>query len=151
MTIQASVVGRLTSDPDLKFTQSGKAVANLTIAVNHRKKDQQGNYQDSGATFLRVSLWEHQAEQAAEHLRKGQLVQARGRIETRQYEKDGETRTSLEMQVDDIGQLIQKYPPRDHSQSGYGNPGQQNPSADPWGSQPQSQQGGWETSDEPPF
>lgn len=151
MSIIASVVGRLTADPDLRFVPSGKAVANLNIAVNHRKKDQQGDWHDSGTTFLRVSLWEHQAEQAAEHLRKGQLVQARGRIETREYEKDGEKRTSLELLVDDIGPVIQKYPPRDQSQSNFGNPGQQNPSSDPWGGQP-AQGGGWDAPrDEPAF
>ena len=54
MSIQASVTGRLTADPDLRFTPSGKAVANLSIAVNHRKKNQQGDWEDSGATYLRT-------------------------------------------------------------------------------------------------
>lgn len=136
MSIQASVTGRLTADPELKWTGTGKAVANLTIAVNHRKKDQQGNYQDTGTTFLRASLWEYQGEQAAELLRKGQIVTARGRIETRTYTKqDGTEGSSLEMIVDDIGAVVQKYPPKttpstDASQQWGGG------HVDPWGASP---------------
>lgn len=113
MSIQAAVTGRLTGDPELRFTPGGKAVAQLSIAVNHRKKNQSGEYEDSGATFLRASLWEYQAEQAAELLRKGQLVTARGRIETRFYKtKDGTEGSSLEMQVDDIGPAIPRFAPK---------------------------------------
>lgn len=156
MSTQSSVVGNLTNDPDLQFGQSGKARATFGIAVNHSQKDQQGQWQQTGTTFYRVTLWEHLAEQAAEHLRKGQRVIARGRIETRSFtNKDGQEGTSLELRVDDIGPALAKYPPRDQSQSNFGNPGQQNPSSDPWGGQPQSQQsGGWGTGaqqDEPPF
>ena len=128
MSIQASVTGRITSDPDLQFGQSGKARATFSIAVNHSAKDQQGNWQDTGATFLRVTLWEHQAEQAAEKLQKGMRVTARGRIETRAYKaQDGTEGTSLEMRVDDIGPALDKYPPK----------GQHAPQQPPQAAQPQ--------------
>lgn len=152
MTIQASVTGRLTGDPDLQFGQSGKARATFSIAVNHSAKDQQGQWQDTGATFLRVTLWEHQAESAAEKLQKGMRVTARGRIETRTYQaQDGTEGKSLEMRVDDIGQALDKYPPK-----GQNAPQPQQPAADPWAAQPATQpqsQGGWDTpqQDEVPF
>lgn len=155
MTIQASVTGRLTGDPDLQYGQSGKARATFSIAVNHATKDQQGQWQDSGATFLRVTLWEHQAESSAEKLQKGMRVTARGRIETRAYQaQDGTEGKSLEMRVDDIGQALDKYPPK--SQQAQQAPQHQQPAADPWGAQPAAQpqsQGGWDTpqQDEVPF
>ena len=144
MSIQASVTGRITSDPDLQFGQSGKARATFSIAVNHSAKDQQGNWQDTGATFLRVTLWEHQAEQAAEKLQKGMRVTARGRIETRAYKaQDGTEGTSLEMRVDDIGPALDKYPPK--GQHAPQQPPQAaQPQPDPW-STPQPAQGGWDT------
>lgn len=158
MSIQASITGRLTGDPELRWTPGGKAVASLSIAVNHRRKNQAGEYEDSGTTFLRASLWEYQAEQAADQLRKGQLVTARGRIETRTWtDKDGQQRDSLELQVDDIGAVIAKYPPKGQSQpasspGGFG--GAPQSQSDPWGGQPSG--GGWDTpsaaqSDSPPF
>ena len=152
MSIQASVTGRITGDPDLQFGQSGKARATFSIAVNHSAKDQQGNWQDTGATFLRVTLWEHQAEQAAEKLQKGMRVTARGRIETRAYKaQDGSEGTSLEMRVDDIGPALDKYPPKGQhapQQPAQGQQGQ----PDPWAAQ-QPAQGGWGTpqQDEVPF
>lgn len=143
MTIQASVTGRLTGDPDLQYGQSGKARATFSIAVNHATKDQQGQWQDTGATFLRVTLWEHQAESAAEKLQKGMRVTARGRIETRAYQaQDGSEGKSLEMRVDDIGQALDKYPPKAQNA-----PQPQQPAADPWAAQPaaQPQSQGWDT------
>ena len=167
MSITAHVVGNLVSDPEIKFTPSGKAVASTSIAINHGRKDQSGQWQDTGVTFLRISMWDHLAEEAAEKLRKGQKVQVQGRIETRAFEKDGEQRTSLEMQVFEIGPVLAKFPPKDQRQGGQSQGGFAGgqPQSGGWGQQPPAQSGwgggqpsggGWDTpaqggSEPPPF
>ncbi len=156
MTISAHIVGNLVSDPELKFTPNGKAVANTSIAVNHGRKDDSGQWQQTGATFLRISLWGHQAEEAAEKLRKGQKVQAQGRIETRKYAtQQGEERESLEMQVFEIGPVLAKFPPKDQQSSGLSGGQQQSgwgtqPAGDTWGGTP-SDGGSWGTPGGSPF
>lgn len=90
-TVQAT--GRLTADPELRFTAQGKAVAKITVACNSRTKDQSGNWVDGDTTFLDVDLWERDAEEAAESLAKGDLVHVAGSLRQRSYEaKDGTKR-----------------------------------------------------------
>lgn len=100
-----TVVGNLTSDPELRFTQSGLAVANFTIASTPRTFDRQTNeFQDGDPLFLRASAWREFAEHIAGSLTKGTRVIASGRLKQRTYEtKEGEKRTSIELQVDEIG------------------------------------------------
>lgn len=100
-----TVVGNLTADPELRFTPSGAAVANFTIASTPRTFDKQtGEWKDQEALFLRCSLWREAAENVAESLTKGQRVIAQGRLKARSYEtKEGEKRTSMELDVDEIG------------------------------------------------
>ncbi|WP_129661066.1 single-stranded DNA-binding protein [Rothia uropygialis] len=100
-----TVVGNLTADPELRFTPSGAAVANFTIASTPRVFDRQsGEWKDQEALFLRCSIWREAAENVAESLTKGQRVIAQGRLKARSYEtKEGERRTSMELDVDDIG------------------------------------------------
>lgn len=100
-----TVVGNLTADPELRFTPSGHAVANFTIASTPRTFDRQsGEWKDGEALFLRASLWREAAENAAETLTKGMRVIAQGRLSIRNYEtKDGRTGTSVELDVDEIG------------------------------------------------
>jgi single-strand DNA-binding protein len=101
--IQVTVVGTLTADPELKFTSSGKAVANFTIAQNPRVKDGDG-WKNGEATFLRASVWGTMGENVVETLRKGDRVIAQGGMRTRSYEtQSGEKRSSLELLVEAVG------------------------------------------------
>lgn len=100
-----TVIGSLTSDPELRFTPSGSAVANFTIASTPRVFDKQTNeWKDGEPLFLRSSIWREAAESAAETLTKGMRVIAQGQLKMRSYEtKEGEKRTSTELEVDEIG------------------------------------------------
>ncbi|MCU1508627.1 MAG: single-stranded DNA-binding protein [Glaciihabitans sp.] len=100
-----TVVGNLTSDPELRYTQNGLAVANFTIASTPRSFDRASNdWKDGDALFLRASVWREFAEHVAGSLTKGSRVIATGRLKQRSYEtKEGEKRTSIELEVDEIG------------------------------------------------
>ena len=100
-----TVVGNLTGDPELKFTPSGAAVANFTIASTPRSFDRQANeWKDGETLFLRCSLWRDAAENTTESLTKGTRVIAQGRLVQRSYTtNEGENRTVVELQVDEIG------------------------------------------------
>ena len=100
-----TVVGNLTADPELRYTQSGLAVANFTIASTPRNFDRASNdWKDGEALFLRASCWREFAEHVAGSLTKGTRVVATGRLKQRSYEtKEGEKRTSIELEIDEIG------------------------------------------------
>ncbi|MGO4235946.1 single-stranded DNA-binding protein [Pseudarthrobacter sp. YAF2] len=100
-----TVIGNLTSDPELRFTPSGSAVANFTIASTPRTFDRQSNeWKDGETLFLRASVWREAAENVAESLTKGMRVIVTGRLKSRSYEtKEGEKRTVIELEVDEIG------------------------------------------------
>ena len=100
-----TVVGNLTADPELRYTQNGLAVANFTIASTPRTFDRQANeWKDGEALFLRASVWREFAEHVAGSLTKGSRVIASGRLKQRSYEtKEGEKRTTIELEVDEIG------------------------------------------------
>jgi single-strand DNA-binding protein len=100
-----TVVGNLTADPELRYTQNGLAVANFTIASTPRTFDRQANeWKDGEALFLRASVWREFAEHVAGSLTKGSRVIASGRLKQRSYEtKEGEKRTTMELEVDEIG------------------------------------------------
>ncbi|ROQ37073.1 single-strand binding protein [Frondihabitans sp. PhB188] len=100
-----TVVGNLTSDPELRYTQNGLAVANFTIASTPRTFDRASNeWKDGEALFLRASVWREFAEHVAASLTKGSRVMAQGRLKQRSYEtKEGEKRTSMELEIDEIG------------------------------------------------
>ena len=100
-----TVVGNLTADPELRYTQGGLPVANFTIASTPRNFDRQSNeWKDGEALFLRASVWREFAEHVAGSLTKGSRVIATGRLKQRSYEtKEGEKRTSIELEVDEIG------------------------------------------------
>ena len=100
-----TVVGNLTSDPELRYTQNGLAVANFTIASTPRNFDRASNdWKDGEALFLRASVWREFAEHVAGSLTKGSRVIVTGRLKQRSYEtKEGEKRTSFEIEVDEIG------------------------------------------------
>jgi single-strand DNA-binding protein len=100
-----TVVGNLTADPELRYTQGGLAVANFTIASTPRTFDRQANdWKDGEALFLRASVWRDFAEHVAGSLTKGSRVIATGRLKQRSYEtKEGEKRTAIELEIDEIG------------------------------------------------
>ena len=100
-----TVIGNLTSDPELRFTPGGHAVANFTIASTPRTFDPKANEWVDGETlFLRASIWRDPAENVAESLTKGTRVIVTGRLKSRTYEtKEGEKRTVIELEVDEIG------------------------------------------------
>ena len=99
-----TVVGNLTADPELRYTQNGLAVANFTIASTPRTYDRQSNeWKDGEALFLRASVWRDFAEHVASSLTKGMRVVAQGRLKQRSYEtKEGETRWITEIQADEV-------------------------------------------------
>ena len=99
-----TLVGNITDDPELRFTPSGRPVANFTVAVNRRWKDQSGEWQDKLDGFFRCNVWADQAENAAESLQKGTRVLVTGRLQQRQWEdNDGNKRSAFEIQVDEVG------------------------------------------------
>ena len=100
-----TVVGNLTADPELRFTPSGAAVANFTVASTPRIFDRQSNeWKDGDALFMRCSIWREAAENVAESLTRGSRVVVQGRLKQRSYEtREGEKRTVVELEVDEIG------------------------------------------------
>jgi single-strand DNA-binding protein len=103
--ITLTVVGRLTADPELRYTQNGLAVANFTVASNARKWDRTANeFVDEDPVFLRCVVWREFAEHIAESLTKGTRVIVQGRLQQRDYTtKEGEKRSSMELEVDAMG------------------------------------------------
>jgi single-strand DNA-binding protein len=100
-----TVIGNLTGDPELRFTPSGAAVANFTVASTPRTFDRQSNeFKDGDTLFMRCSIWREAAENVAESLTKGMRVIVTGRLVQRSYEtREGEKRTVVELQVDEVG------------------------------------------------
>src|SRR3954447_17360080 len=100
-----TVVGNLTADPELRFTPSGAAVANFTVASTPRTFDRQsGEWRDGEALFLRCNLWRQPAENVAESLTRGMRVMVSGRLRQRSFEtREGEKRTVVELEVDEVG------------------------------------------------
>ena len=133
-----TVVGNLTADPELRYTQSGLAVANFTIASTPRNFDRASNeWKDGEALFLRASCWREFAEHVAGSLTKGTRVVATGRLKQRSYEtKEGEKRTSIELEVDEIGPSL-RYAnasvTRAPSSGGGGGGGSRGAVEEPWG------------------
>lgn len=105
-----TVIGNITGDPELRFTPSGAAVANFTIASTPRKFDKTSNeWKDGETLFLRCSVWREQAENVSESLQRGTSVIAQGRLTQRSYDtKEGEKRTVVELEVDEIGPTLRR-------------------------------------------
>ncbi|MCX2929330.1 single-stranded DNA-binding protein [Mycobacterium sp. CVI_P3] len=165
-----TVVGNLTADPELRFTPSGAAVANFTVASTPRIYDRQsGEWKDGEALFLRCNIWREAAENVAESLTRGSRVIVTGRLKQRSFEtREGEKRTVFEVEVDEIGPSLRYATAKVNKASrsgggggggfgGGGGGGGSRPAAaaseagdDPWGSAPASGSfaGG---DDEPPF
>jgi single-strand DNA-binding protein len=156
-----TVVGNLTADPELRFTQSGAAVASFTVASTPRTFDRQsGEWKDGEALFLRCNVWRQVAENVAESITRGSRVIVTGRLRQRSFEtKEGEKRTVVELEVDEIGPSLRYATAKVNRVSrgsggggggGFGSSGGSGaPADDPWGSAPPAGGGGF--ADEPPF
>ena len=157
-----TVIGNITGDPELRFTPSGAAVANFTVASTPRAFDRQSNeWKDGETLFMRCSVWRDAAENVAESLGRGTRVIVSGRLKSRSYEtKEGEKRTVVEMEVDEVGPSLRyasaKVTKTQRGSGGGGFGGQQSGGSggqqeDPWatgagssqGNQGGGQQGGW--------
>ncbi|MGH3901941.1 MAG: single-stranded DNA-binding protein [Pseudonocardiaceae bacterium] len=142
-----TVIGNLTADPELRFTPSGAAVANFTVASTPRTFDRQtGEWKDGEALFLRCNIWRQAAENTAESLTRGMRVIVSGRLRQRSFEtREGEKRTVVEMEVDEVGPSLRyatakvNKVTRQGGASGNGGYGASGSSADdPWSSAPQA-------------
>ena len=104
-----TIIGNLTQDPELRFTPSGAAVANFTVASTPRTFDRQSNeWKDGETLFMRCSVWREAAENVAESLQRGMRVVVTGRLVSRSWEdkESGQTRSVMEMQVDEVGPAL---------------------------------------------
>ena len=155
-----TVIGNLTADPELRWTQSGAAVADFTVASTPRTYDRNaGEWRDGDTLFMRCSVWRETAENVAESLRKGMRVIVQGRLTQRSYDtQQGERRTVVELQVDEVGPSLRRAraqvtrvqaqaasapsasAPGSGGAAGWG---REAPQHDPWGSQA--------AASEPPF
>ena len=92
------LVGRLTRDPEVRYTPRGQAVCRLDIAVNRRFKDASGEWREE-ATFVPVTVWRDAAERCRERLKKGHAVYVEGRLKSSTWEtKDGQKRSGLDVE-----------------------------------------------------
>jgi len=162
--VTVTVVGNLTNDPELRFTPSGAAVASFTVASSTRVLDKQTNeWKDGDTLFMRCSVWRQYAENVAESLQRGMRVVVSGRLKQRSYEtKEGEKRTVVELEVDDVGPAL-RYATAKVTKVNRGGPGAGGsgfgggqPADDPWSTPAASAPGGGDTwgspsTDEPPF
>jgi single-strand DNA-binding protein len=96
------LVGNLTRDVEVKYLQSGTAVTDIGIAVNDRRKNQQGDWIEE-TTFVDITLWARQAEVAGEYLSKGSPVLIEGRLKLDQWETDGKKQSKLRV----VGERMQ--------------------------------------------
>jgi single-strand DNA-binding protein len=166
-----TLVGNLTADPELRFTPSGAAVANFTVASTPRTFDRQTNeWRDGDAMFLNCAVWRQAAENVAESLQKGMRVIVQGRLRSRSYEtREGERRTVFEIDVDEIGPALKYATAKVSRNTGGGQGGSRSPGGsggggnygeDPWtagapsgAGRPQQTSDPWSTpqSEDPPF
>jgi single-strand DNA-binding protein len=156
-----TIIGNLTNDPELRFTPSGAAVANFTVASTPRMFDRQSNeWKDGETLFMRCSVWRDAAENVAESLQRGSRVIVTGRLKSRSYEtKEGEKRTVVELEVDELGPSLRYATAKVNKTSrgggggfgggggggggyggggggGFGGGGQSGPADDPWATGP---------------
>ena len=151
-----TIVGNLVAAPELRFQPSGAAVASFTVASTPRSFDKNANeWRDGETLFMRCSIWRDAAENVAESLTKGMRVIVQGRLVQRSFEtRDGDKRTVIEMQVDEIGPSLAYATAKVTRASRGGGGGYAVPRPaptdgapnDPWAAD-----GAWNAPSEPPF
>ena len=136
---QITLIGNLTGDPELRFTPSGAAVANFTVASTPRTFDRQSSeWKDGDTMFLNCSVWRQAAENVAESLTKGTRVIVQGRLKSRSYDdREGNKRTVFEVDVEEIGPSLARATAVVTRATGGGKPAPRQPAgrppaADPW-------------------
>jgi single-strand DNA-binding protein len=133
-----TLIGNLTADPELRYTQNGVPVANFTIASTERTFDKQANeFKDGEAMFIRASAWRELAEHIAGSLTKGTRVVAHGKLKIRSYEKDGVTQRSTEIEIEEIGPSLRYATAQVTRAAGGGGGGQRQQGATPQQGAPQ--------------
>jgi single-strand DNA-binding protein len=175
---QITIIGNLVSDPELRYTPTGQAVATFRVASTPRFMDRTTNeWKDGDSLFLSCNVWRQAAENVAESLQRGMRVIVSGRLRQRSYEtKEGEKRTVYEVEVDEVGPSLRNASAKvarssrsggsgfgggqsgggqsgggqsgSGGQGGYGGGGGGRPADDPWAS---DASGGSDFTDEPPF
>ena len=148
-----TVVGNLTADPELRYTQNGLPLANFTIASTPRNFDRaSGEWKDGDALFLRASVWREFAEHVAGSLQKGSRVIATGRLKQRSYQdREGNQRTTIELEIDEIGPSLRYATAQvTRAASGTGAPRAQAASDEAW-AQPAAEETTWNAGDDTPF
>jgi single-strand DNA-binding protein len=163
-----TIVGNLTDDPELRFTPSGAAVANFTVASTPRSFDRQsGEWKDGDTLFMRCSIWRQAAENVAESLVRGTRVMVQGRLKQRSYEtREGEKRTVIELEAEEVAPSL-KYAtakitratrsgtaasPQQAAHAGTGgDPWASASGVDPWAGAHPADGPGAGVNDEPPF
>lgn len=96
------LIGRVVRDPDVRVTLSGISVARFTVAVDRIRRRKEG---EQTADFIRVVTWRRLAEICGQYLKKGKLIAVEGRLQIDSYQKDGETRESVEVMADNVQML----------------------------------------------
>lgn len=115
-----TIIGNLTAEPELRFINSGAAVVNFTVAQTPRIYNKATNeWTDGEALFMRCSLWREAAENVTNSLHKGSRVIVVGKLKQRSYDKDGEKRTTVELEVEEIGPSL-KYATAEVTKAGKG-------------------------------
>jgi single-strand DNA-binding protein len=163
-----TIIGNLVSDPELRYTPTGQAVATFRVASTPRFMDRQTNeWKDGDSLFLSCNVWRQAAENVAESLQRGMRVIVSGRLRQRSYEtKEGEKRTVYEVEVDEVGPSLRNASAKVNrsarsgsgsgfgggqsgqgGQAGYGGGAGGRANDDPWAAEP----GDSGFSDEPPF
>lgn len=139
-----TIVGNATADAQLRYTGAGAAVASFTVAQTPRTK-KGDEWVDGNPTFYRCSAWRQLAEGCAETITRGMRLVVHGRLTTREYEKDGQTRMSVELDVEAVGPdlryataSVQKANRSDGGSAPHGRSGSGGgaPADDPWGDVP---------------
>ncbi|MGG5340397.1 single-strand DNA-binding protein [Enterococcus pernyi] len=126
MINNVTLVGRLTKDPDLRYTSSGKAVASFTLAVNRRFTNQAGQRE---ADYIQCVIWGESAETLANYAKKGSLIGIVGRLQSRSYENKEQQRVYVTEVVVETFQLLEPRTVNEQRQSSQNN--QQNDNSDP--------------------
>lgn len=103
MINQVTLVGRLTKDPELRYTSEGKAVSNVTIAVNRPFRNKGGEYE---ADYVQCTLWKKTAENTAQYCKRGSIIGVTGRIQTRHYENQDNKRVYVTEVIAEMVQFV---------------------------------------------
>jgi single-strand DNA-binding protein len=140
MTAQVTVIGNLTSDPEVKTTKTGSSVLKVGLAVNRRWKNKQDEWEEE-VSFFDVNAWGELADNVASSLSKGSRVIVSGRLEQQSWEKEGQKQSKVVLVADDIGASLRKAQVSGVTKTGQQQQQQQKASA--------KKSGGWD--EEEPF